>query len=101
MSSSGETRRSNFSSRSGFWCVSFPALAQIHRNVFLACEQRWPLLHLLSVRGPSGTAPVDSCGHDQETSAPNLQNGSLPTQVRVRARAVSNPLNVPSFMGLI
>jgi hypothetical protein len=41
-----------------------------------------PLLFLLSVHGPTGTAPIDSCGHSQETNAPNLQNGSLPTQVR-------------------
>src|SRR5258706_10442049 len=55
-----------------------------------------PLLFLLSVRGPEGTAPVDPCGHSQETSAPHLQIGSLPTPVRFRARAVSNCLGRPS-----
>jgi hypothetical protein len=34
-----------------------------------------PLLILLSVHGPAGTAPVDPCGHSQETGAPNLQTG--------------------------
>ena len=57
-----------------------------------------PLLFLLSVLGPKGTAPVDACGHSQETSAPNLQSGSLPTPVRLRARAVSNRLGRPSFV---
>ena len=47
------------------------------------------LLLLLSVHGPAGTAPVDSSGRDQETGAPNLQSGSLPTPVWLRARAVS------------
>ena len=41
---------------------------------------------------PAGTAPVDSWGHRQETSAPNLQIGPLPAPVRLRARAVSNLL---------
>jgi hypothetical protein len=49
-----------------------------------------PLLFLLSVHGPEGTAPVDACGHSQETSAPHLQIGPLPAPVRFRARAVSN-----------
>src|SRR5262249_16719439 len=63
------------------------------QNVFLARQTAFqPLLFLLSVLGPTGSAPVDSCGHSQETSAPNLQIGSLPTQVRLRARAVSNLL---------
>jgi len=55
-------------------------------------QQRKPLLILLSVLGPTGTAPVDSYGHGQETGAPNLQDGPLPAPVRLRARAVSNSL---------
>src|SRR5256885_6267057 len=39
-----------------------------------------------------GSAQLDSCGHSQETSAPNLQIGPCPAQVRLRARAVSNLL---------
>ena len=53
-------------------------------------KRHQPLLFLLSVHGPAGTAPNDSCGHSQETGAPNLQTGPLPAQVRFRARAVSN-----------
>ena len=38
----------------------------------------------------------------KETSAPNLQIGSLPTQVRFRVRAVSNRLGWPhSWIGLV
>jgi hypothetical protein len=55
-------------------------------------KRRQPLLFLLSVHGPAGTAPNDSCGHSQETGAPNLQTGPLPAPVRFRARAVSNCL---------
>src|SRR5580658_1968325 len=55
-------------------------------------QQGKPLLILLSVLGPTGTAPVDSYGHGQETGAPNLQDGPLPAPVRLRARAVSNSL---------
>ena len=65
-----------------------PAIGSVFLAVAMAFQ---PLLILLSVRGPAGTAPFDSCGHRQETSAPNLQIGSLPTPVRLRARAVSNP----------
>jgi hypothetical protein len=56
-----------------------------------------PLLHLLSVHGPlAGTAPFDSSGHGQETSAPHLQSGLLPAPVRRRARAVSNRFGPPA-----
>src|SRR5947209_20559952 len=80
-----------------FCSFSFPALAQFietfswHASNFVRCSTCYPCSALL------GTAPVDSCGHGQETSAPNLQIGSLPTQVRLRARAVSNSLPLPSL----
>ena len=59
-------------------------------------QRTGPLLFLLSVRGPAGTAPGDTCGHSQETSAPNLSIGSLPIPPVVRARAVSNCLGLPA-----
>src|SRR5204862_6128178 len=86
-----------FSSRSSFCCFSFPASAQYietfpwHASNFVRCSTCYPCSAL------RGTAPVDSWGHGQETSAPNLQIGSLPPQVRGRARAVSNSLRSPSL----
>src|SRR5438128_10479859 len=80
-----------------FCSFSFPALAQFietfswHASNFVPCSTCYPC------SAQSGTAPVDSCGHGQETSAPNLHIGSLPTQMRLRARAVSNPLRLPSL----
>jgi len=44
-----------------------------------------------------GTAPVDLFGRGQETSAPNLSNGSSPTQGLGRARAVSNRFGLPAW----
>src|SRR5438552_17601011 len=62
-----------------------------HTSNFVRCSTCYPC------SAQSGTAPVDSCGHGQETSAPNLHIGSLPTQVRLRARTVSNHLALPSL----
>ena len=45
---------------------------------------------------PAGTAHYDLSGHGQETSAPNLPNGPLPAQGRLRARAVSNRFESPA-----
>jgi hypothetical protein len=69
-----------------FACLSARADFQ---NVDLAPQPRQRLLILLSVHDLARPAPVDSCGHRQETSAPNLQIGPLPAPVRLRARAVS------------
>jgi len=74
----------------------FPALAEF-RNVLPAlsngssgCSSCYPCTALC------GTAPVDTCGHSQETGAPNLEPGPLPAPVAFEARAVSSPLGRPS-----
>ena len=71
---------------------SFPAGSDL-QNVFLApataSAVALPAIRARPLSVPR-TAPYDSCGHSQETSAPNLQSGPLPAPVRFRARAVSN-----------
>jgi hypothetical protein len=71
---------------------SFPASSGL-QNVFLAAATAsavaLPAIRARPLSLPR-TAPYDSCGHSQETSAPNLQSGPLPAPVRLRARAVSN-----------
>jgi len=72
-----------------FWSLFFPSGCGCLKRLPGIGQQIKPLLFLLSVLGPAGTAQVDSCGHSQETGAPNLQIGPLPAPVRLRARAVS------------
>lgn len=79
-------------------CFSFPAEPGF-KPFSGRGPRRQPLRFLPSGRGPDGTAPVDPCGHRPETSAPDLPIGSLPTPVRVRARAVSKFLGSPAFKG--
>src|SRR5207247_5124825 len=91
----GEAPRQIFFFTSGFLFFPFRQCSGVE-NVFLASSNQFRCSSCYPCTAPVGTAPVDSCGHGQETSAPNLQSGPLPAPVRLRARAVSNPLHWPS-----
>jgi len=91
----GETLCCSICLKSLFGLVSFPAVPGFE-NVFLASSKRVRCSTCYPCTAPLGTAPIDLFGHGQETSAPNLSNGSSPTQGLGRARAVSNGFGLPS-----
>src|SRR5436190_16262614 len=88
--------RQGFFLKSCLSVFSFPAGAEF-QNVFLALSKRIGCSSSYPCTAHLGTAPVDVFGHGQETSAPNLSNGSSPTQGPGRARAVSNCFGLPAL----
>ena len=77
-------RRAEFFLKSGLGLFSFLGGSGFSkRDPGLGVSGGKPVLLLLSVHDPhNGAAHHDVCGPGQETSAPNLPTGSLPTQGR-------------------